>query len=134
MLRPYKRFRLQILFLIMAPMGLWLNALGADRPDGSGPGKAEGAAAISRGEVLTLEQCLDRALQKNHRRAASKFELAMAEAQHRQALARYWPQVKTRVAYQLLDQGVTPVESAILRSSEEILHTSERLRATRLGR
>jgi ABC-type phosphate/phosphonate transport system substrate-binding protein len=30
--------------------------------------------------------------------------------------------------------GVTPVESAILRSSEEILHTSERLRATRLGR
>jgi outer membrane protein len=44
------------------------------------------------------------AFQKNHRRPASQFEVAMAEAQHREALAGYWPQVNVRAGYQRLDQ------------------------------
>jgi len=44
------------------------------------------------------------ALERNHRRPASRFEVAMAEAQHRQALSGYWPQVNLKAAYQLLDQ------------------------------
>jgi outer membrane protein TolC len=53
---------------------------------------------------LTLQQCLDMALQENHRRPASKFAVAMAEAQHRQALAGYWPQVNLKGGYQRLDE------------------------------
>lgn len=87
--------------LILAAMSIAHHALGADRPDESAPAKG---GFIARVEVLTLQQCVDRALQRNHRRPASQFEVAMAEAQHRQALAGYWPQVKATAAYQLLDQ------------------------------
>ncbi len=54
--------------------------------------------------VLNLDQCLQMALEKNHRRPASGFEVAMAEAQHKQALAAYWPQINLKAAYQLMDQ------------------------------
>jgi outer membrane protein TolC len=53
---------------------------------------------------LTLQQCLDLALQQNHRRPASRFAVAMAEAQHRQALAGYWPQASVRAGYQRIDE------------------------------
>jgi outer membrane protein TolC len=66
---------------------------------------AEPAAILSaQPTVLNLDQCLHMALGNNHRRPASRFEVAMAEAQHRQALAGYWPQVSVKAAYQLLDQ------------------------------
>ncbi len=42
---------------------------------------------------LSLEACVDIALQNNQRRPASEFAVEMAEAQHRQALSAYWPQV-----------------------------------------
>ena len=38
----------------------------------------------------------------------------MAEAQHKQALAGYWPQVSFKAAYQLLDQPVNLVIRAQL--------------------
>jgi outer membrane protein TolC len=43
--------------------------------------------------VLSLKDCLRIAMEKNHSRPASRFAVAVAEAQHRQALAAYWPQV-----------------------------------------
>ena len=46
--------------------------------------------------VLTLSECLRVAVEKNHTRPASQFAIAVAEAQHRQALAAYWPQVNAR--------------------------------------
>jgi len=35
-------------------------------------------------------------MEKNHQRPASRFALAVAEAQHRQALAAYWPQITAK--------------------------------------
>lgn len=53
----------------------------------------------------TLEECLATALENNHLRPASQFAVAAAEAQHRQALAGYWPQVNFRGGYQHLDES-----------------------------
>ena len=53
-------------------------------------------------QTLTIDQCLESALQKNHKRPASQFAVAMAEAQHRQALAGYWPQISAKAGYQRL--------------------------------
>ena len=54
---------------------------------------------------LTLNECLNEAMQNNHRRPASKFAVAMAEAQHRQALAGYWPQIDAKGGYERMDQS-----------------------------
>ena len=54
---------------------------------------------------MNLEQCIEAALQANHRRPASRFAVAMAEAQHRQALAGYWPQLTGKGGYQRMDQS-----------------------------
>jgi outer membrane protein len=47
-------------------------------------------------QTLTLNDCLRIAMEKNHSRPASQFAVAIAEAQHRQALASYWPQVTAK--------------------------------------
>jgi outer membrane protein TolC len=44
-------------------------------------------------------------MEKNHSRPASQFAIAMAEAQHRQALAAYWPQVNVKGGITQLDQS-----------------------------
>ncbi|MGA7828013.1 MAG: TolC family protein [Geobacteraceae bacterium] len=53
---------------------------------------------------LTLQDCIDRALKNNHAKAASRYSVAIAEAQHRQALSAYWPQVGVKATYSILDQ------------------------------
>ena len=47
-------------------------------------------------QVLSLRDCLRIAMEKSHSRPASQFAVQMAEAQHRQALAGYWPQVNAQ--------------------------------------
>jgi outer membrane protein len=54
---------------------------------------------------LSLDECLNAAMENSHRRPASVFAVAMAEAQHRQALSGYWPQVNLRGAYQRMDEA-----------------------------
>jgi outer membrane protein TolC len=44
-------------------------------------------------------------MEKNRQRPASKFAVAMAEAQHRQALAGYWPQITAKGGWTQLDQA-----------------------------
>lgn len=56
-------------------------------------------------QVLSIEDCLRIAMEKNHRRPASHFAVAMAEAQHRQALAGYWPQVNAKAGWFRLDES-----------------------------
>jgi outer membrane protein len=70
------------------------HAVAADAPVPAG-----GAEDV---RALTLDQCLETALQKNHRRPISRFAVALAEAQHRQALAGYWPQVNVKAGYERL--------------------------------
>ncbi|MCU0573591.1 MAG: TolC family protein [Syntrophobacteraceae bacterium] len=53
---------------------------------------------------MTLDECLTTAMENSHRRPASNFAVAMAEAQHRQALAGYWPQVNLKGAFMRLDE------------------------------
>jgi outer membrane protein TolC len=53
----------------------------------------------------TLDRCLNQAWENNHRRPASRFAVAAAEAQHRQALSGYWPQIGFKGAYQRMDQA-----------------------------
>jgi outer membrane protein len=57
-------------------------------------------------QTLSLDQCLEMALQKNRKRSISQFEVAIAEAQHRQALAGYWPQISAKVGYERLSDPI----------------------------
>jgi outer membrane protein TolC len=61
-------------------------------------------ASLSAPQVLSLDECLKTAMEKSHLRPASRFAVAMAEAQHRQALAGYWPQVTAKAEWLRLDQ------------------------------
>lgn len=56
-------------------------------------------------QVLSLEDCLRIAMEKNHQRPASRFTVTVAEAQHRQALAGYWPQISAKGGWTQLDQA-----------------------------
>ncbi len=56
-------------------------------------------------QARSLEDCLRTAMETNRRRPASRFALAMAEAQHRQALAGYWPQVTAKTGWFRLDES-----------------------------
>jgi len=53
----------------------------------------------------SLADCLAMAMRNNHRRPASRFAVAMAEAQHRQALAGYWPQISGKLGYERMDRS-----------------------------
>jgi outer membrane protein len=57
-------------------------------------------------KVLSLEDCLRTAMDNNRRRPASRFAIAVAEAQHRQALAGYWPQINAKAGWSRLDEAV----------------------------
>ena len=85
LMKPLAQRALAAVTVLAAMMGM---AAGA--PAGSAP-EATPTAGVS--DELTLEQCLTEAMEKNHRRPASRFAVAVAEAQHRQALAGYWPQI-----------------------------------------
>ncbi len=54
---------------------------------------------------VSLDQAIQEALENNHRRPASRFAVAMAEARHRQALSSYWPQVSVQAGWQLMDES-----------------------------
>ena len=53
----------------------------------------------SRGDELTLEQCLAEAQRNNRLLKVSRLSIEIAEAQHRQALSGYWPQIGARAGY-----------------------------------
>ena len=67
-------------------------------------GKETGNPGVFEREA-TLEACLETALQNSHRRPASRYAVAVAEAQHRQALAGYWPQLSAKGGYQRMDES-----------------------------
>jgi len=54
---------------------------------------------------MDLESCLDAALRNSRLRPASRFAVAVAEAQHQQALSAYWPQASLKAAHQRLDEA-----------------------------
>ena len=75
-------------FCCIANTALPSSAIGAEAASGT----ANLTDQDQRSEMLkelTLDECLSMAMENNHRRPASKFAVAVAEAQHRQALAGY---------------------------------------------
>jgi len=52
----------------------------------------------------SVDECIAVALRNNHRHDVSRFAVAAAEAQHRQALAAYWPQIQASALYRRLDE------------------------------
>ena len=71
---------------------------------GNAAAPSAGVSTNAPAKQWSLEECLATAMATHHRRPASRFAVAMAEAQHRQALAAYWPQVSARAAYQRMDE------------------------------
>ncbi|MBA4374539.1 MAG: TolC family protein [Thermodesulfovibrio sp.] len=70
--------------------------------------------------TLTLQECVDVALENNHARPASKFAVEIAEAQHLQALSSYWPQVALRASFNYMDEDpnfIFPTNSISLPAS-----------------
>ena len=90
---------LVLLFCLTSPPAI-LSA----HPQGGDPAKSDSPASAVSSTPLSLDECLEIALKKSHRRPASQFAVAMAEAQHRQALAGYWPQVNFQGGYQRLGE------------------------------
>lgn len=72
---------------------------------GETTGSDNTVAVLDGDRVMSLDDCLTTALQNNHRRPASRFAVAVAEAQHHQALSGYWPQLKLQAGYQRMDEA-----------------------------
>jgi outer membrane protein len=85
-------------FLVMMFSALFLapTGEGATSPAGKTADESKQEGTL---RELTLDECLDIAMENNRRRSVSRFAVAMAEAQHRQALAGYWPQINMKGAY-----------------------------------
>jgi len=62
----------------------------------SAAGEEEAKAPL---RSLSLEECIDIALDSNRRRLVSRLGIEIAETQHRQALSAYWPQVVLTSAF-----------------------------------
>jgi len=93
------------MLLVLLPSFACLPVILAARPqEGRNPASPDSPATPEAGKPLSLDECLDIAMKKSHRRPASQFAVAMAEAQHRQALAGYWPQVNLQGGYQRLSK------------------------------
>jgi outer membrane protein len=67
------------------------------------PSPAAIEESIPRVTKLSVRNCIDLALQRNHSRSASRYSIEIAEAQHRQALSAYWPQVGVTATYTVMD-------------------------------
>jgi outer membrane protein len=77
-------------------------AAGGNTVTNNPPAARSGEQMVSE---LPLNECLATALRTSHRRPASQFAAAMAEAQHRQAMAGYWPQISAKAGYQRMDEA-----------------------------
>ena len=93
----------------LAAMGFATVIIASTSAGGESPSAVTNAPAHLQGSTTTLgmplNECVAMALRENHRRPASRFAVAMAEAQHRQALAGYWPQIGAKAAYQRMDES-----------------------------
>lgn len=87
--------------LAIAAVSLAAVGEGAARESSKPNGQNANSRVI---KELSLDECINIAMENSHRRPASNFAVAVAEAQHRQALAGYWPQVTLKGAYQRLDE------------------------------
>ncbi len=55
-------------------------------------------------KMLSLNECIDIALENNHKIKTSKYGISIAESQIEQSESGYWPQLLLKANYSLLDQ------------------------------
>lgn len=93
--------------LLLCSVVCWLfgTAVTARAQEASGDAQTPAPSTAAPGaSALTLRQCIDLALEKNHSRLASRYGIEIAEAQHRQALSGYWPQINAKATYSIMDE------------------------------
>ncbi len=98
----FRRLRINsllLLFILITGVILAPLAFSAE-PPGLLPAKLPEAKKSG----LTLQQCIDLALEKNQYRSVSRYSIEIAEAQHQQALSGYWPQIGIKAQYSMMDQ------------------------------
>ena len=81
--------------IVLAPIctgSLWAEERGTAVSGGILPGVVQGPAP----QKMGLRDCIQAALQNNRRRTVSRFAVEITEAQRRQALSAYWPQMELR--------------------------------------
>jgi outer membrane protein TolC len=94
--RGFKSAALPSVRMLMRAAGIAI-ALGATAVTASEPSGDMSA-------TQSLDACITTALRNNHRHPASQFAVAIAEAQHAQALAGYWPQLQLTGGYRRADE------------------------------
>jgi outer membrane protein len=75
---------------------------------------------------LSLQECIDIALQNNRYRTASKFAIEIAEAQYQQTLSAFWPQLAVKSTYSVMDQDpnfIFPATNINVPSTTVIVNT-----------
>jgi len=92
-----------VFLVLISGGGLAISSISANGQPTNAASPASSGAGLVR--EMTLDECLSTAMQNSHRRPASKFAVAVAEAQHRQALAGYWPQISVKGGYQRMDES-----------------------------
>lgn len=97
----FRDTKLFLAFIFLTGATLTFVAAG-NVPDAAAEDIVSGAGAAA--APFTLQQCIDIALEKNHSRVASRYSIEIAEAQHRQALSAYWPQIGVKGTYSMMDE------------------------------
>lgn len=98
------RFRFFLSAIILMGATMTMTAQAAATPQGEGVSGVGAARHDGDLRSLTLQECIDIALQNNHSRPASKFAVDIAEAQHQQTLSSYWPELAVKSAYTVMDE------------------------------
>lgn len=88
--------RFHACWLLVCITGFWVASAAGDRLPSE---KLQPSA-----RPLTLQNCIDTALSLNRERHVSRLGMEIAEAQHRQAVSAYWPQIGARANYSIMDE------------------------------
>jgi outer membrane protein len=94
-----RRIRLLGAAFLAAWVGLWTLL---PRPSHGQEAEAARLPVASASGDLTLADCLAEALRNSRSLSVSRLSVEIAEAQHRQALSGYWPQVGLKAGYEHL--------------------------------
>jgi outer membrane protein len=79
------------------------NTVGWALEYGAGP-RAPMPGEMQNARTVTFQQCVDIALEHNRWRPVSQFNVEIAQAQLKQALSTYWPQLGATASYQHMDE------------------------------
>ena len=100
--RPERADLVRACFTFLSCFVVWLFLMGGPVVSAGEKGDPD-VSGGTKPRLLTLADCVEIARNSNHARGVSRFGIEIAEAQHRQALSGYWPQVGIKAAYSVMD-------------------------------